>query len=99
MGIFFLTFLGMPTKDREGARDGGKVCSYNGPTLSSSTPTIPLVSRNGKAYEYLHMVHSTLLLGNLGLNYYEFHLHYPVQYMMVSAMTQDPSTNTTRPSS
>lgn len=33
----------MPIKEREGASDGGKVCSYNGPTLSSSTTTIPLV--------------------------------------------------------
>ena len=49
----------MPTKDRDGAREGGKVCSYNGPTLSSSTVTIPLVSRNGKEYEYLHMFHFT----------------------------------------
>ncbi|KAK3042698.1 hypothetical protein RJ639_000756 [Escallonia herrerae] len=43
----------MPIKDREGAIDGGKVCSYKGPTLSSSTTTIPLVSRNGNEYEYL----------------------------------------------
>jgi hypothetical protein len=48
------TFLGMPTKEREGASAGGKVCSYKGPTLSSSTATIPLVSRNGNVYEYLH---------------------------------------------
>lgn len=44
----------MPTKEREGASEGGKVCSYKGPTLSSSTTTIPLVSRNGNEYEYLH---------------------------------------------
>jgi len=39
----------MPIKERDGASDGGKVCSYNGPTLSSSTTTIPLVSRKGNA--------------------------------------------------
>lgn len=44
----------MPTKEREGASEGGKVCSYKGPTLSSSTTTIPLVSRNGNEYEYLY---------------------------------------------
>ena len=49
------TFLGMPIKERDGASDGGKVCSKIGPTLLSSTATIPLVSRNGKVYEYLQM--------------------------------------------
>lgn len=49
-----VTFLGMPIKDKEGAREGGKVCSYKGPTLSSSIATIPLVSRNGNVYEYLN---------------------------------------------
>ena len=44
-------------KEREGAREGGNVCSYKGPTLSSSTATIPLVSRNGNVYEYLHIAH------------------------------------------
>uniref|UniRef100_A0A2P2N6Q1 Uncharacterized protein n=1 Tax=Rhizophora mucronata TaxID=61149 RepID=A0A2P2N6Q1_RHIMU len=63
-----MIFLGMPIKDREGARDGGNVCSYKGPTLSSSTANIPLVSRNGNLYEY------------------------PVQYMIASATTPDPST-------
>ena len=47
------TFLGMPIKERDGASDGGKVCSKRGPTLLSSTTTIPLVSRNGNVYEYL----------------------------------------------
>jgi hypothetical protein len=46
LGLF--TFLGMPAKERDGASDGGKVCSYKGPTLSFSTTTIPLVSRKGK---------------------------------------------------
>lgn len=50
---FMLTFLGMPTKDRDGASDGGNVCSYKGPTLSSSVATIRLVSRNGNEHEYL----------------------------------------------
>lgn len=44
----------MPKKEREGESDGGKVCSYKGPTLPSSADTIPLVSRNGNEYEYLH---------------------------------------------
>ena len=57
----------MPTKDREGAKDGGKVCSYNGPTLSSSTVTIPLVSRNGKEYEYLQQQFQLSHGQNLGL--------------------------------
>lgn len=43
------TFLGMPIKERDGASDGGKVCSYKGPTLLSSITTIPLVSRKGNA--------------------------------------------------
>jgi len=38
----------MPIKERGGASNGGKVCSYRGPTLLSSTTTIPLVSRKGK---------------------------------------------------
>ena len=44
----------MPIKEREGASVGGKVCSKRGPTLPSSTTTIPLVSRNGNEYAYLH---------------------------------------------
>lgn len=47
------TFRGMPINEREGAKDGGNVCSYKGPTRSSSTTTIPFESRNGNAYEYL----------------------------------------------
>ena len=54
MYIFLHTFLGMPIKEREGASVGGKVCSKRGPTLPSSTTTIPLVSRNGNEYAYLH---------------------------------------------
>jgi len=38
----------MPRRESEGASDGGKVCSYKGPTLLSSTTTIPFVSRKGK---------------------------------------------------
>lgn len=56
------TFLGMPTKEREGASDGGKVCSYKGPTLPSSKLTIPLVSRNGNEYVYLHHAHFTVII-------------------------------------
>lgn len=48
-----LTFRGMPINESEGAKEGGNVCSYKGPTRSSSTTTIPFVSRNGNAYEYL----------------------------------------------
>jgi len=38
----------MPIKVRDGESKGWKVCSYKGPTLSSSITTIPLVSRKGK---------------------------------------------------
>lgn len=98
------TFLGMPIKERDGARFGGKVCSYKGPTLSSSTATAPLVSRNGNEYEYLHayMILYTSF-GNQSLYTTKvmvvYLLFYPVQYMIVSAITHDPSTNSTLPSS
>lgn len=48
------TFRGIPTKEREGERKGEKVCSKSGPTLLSSTSTLPLHSRNGNLYRYLH---------------------------------------------
>jgi len=48
-------------KDNQGANGGGKTCLYNGPTHSSSTVTISLVSRNGKWYLYLSTRKNTIV--------------------------------------
>lgn len=65
----------MPIKDKEGASDGGKVCSYKGPTLSSSTATIPLVSRKGNVYEYLHTARLDQLINYIATSCGVHHLH------------------------
>lgn len=39
---------GNPAKESHGAKAGGKMCLYNGPTRLSSTVTMALVSGKGK---------------------------------------------------